>query len=406
MALTSTLSYSGRQRPATIEAGRSNAARDGAKWCRPIRVMHVMFRLQPGGMELGVVKLVNGLRGSRVSSSICSTTPATEVKRLVHPDVPVFELNRREGHDPRFVWDLYRLCRRERPDVLHTHAWGTLIEGLVAARLAGVPVVVHGEHGTLQLKPYQVRIQRWAWGLADQVLSVSRKLTERISASTAFPASRIRTIQNGVDLDRFLARERAAARDAIGVPAEALVIGTVGRLVPVKDHANLVEALSIIRDNGVDFIALIAGEGPLRQSLETAVAAHELTRRVRFLGHRADIENVFAALDVFVLPSRSEGMSNTILEAMAAGAAVVATRVGGADELVEDGRSGLLVPAEAPDALARALMEVTRSPDMRRQMGRAGRLKAETEFGLQRMLGDYEALYLELARQKRPGAEG
>ena len=137
---------------------------------RPVRVMHLVYTLRSGGMEHGVVKIVNGLDRARVLSSICSTTPADPEMRLtVDPRVPVFELNRQPGNDPRALLALYRLLRRERPDILHTHAWGTLIEGLVAGRLARVPVIVHGEHGTLQLQPRQVRAQRWGWRHADQL---------------------------------------------------------------------------------------------------------------------------------------------------------------------------------------------------------------------------------------------
>ena len=158
---------------------------------RPVHVMHIVYTLRTGGMEMGVVKLVNGLNAARVRSSICSTTPAgTEIKALVQPSVPIFELSRRAGTDLRFVRDLYRLLKRERPDVVHTHAWGTLLEGLIAARAAGVPIVVHGEHGTLQLRGYQRRLQRVAWSAADRVLSVSSKLAERMSAAIRTGAQR------------------------------------------------------------------------------------------------------------------------------------------------------------------------------------------------------------------------
>jgi sugar transferase (PEP-CTERM/EpsH1 system associated) len=376
--------------------------------CRAVRVMHVMHALQPGGMELGVLKVVNGLDRSRVWSSICSTTAATRgVKALVSSDVPVFELQRRSGNDPKLVWDLYRLFCRERPDIVHTHAWGTLLEGLVAARLARVPLVVHGEHGTLQQRPYQLAIQRWAWRRADQVLSVSYRLAERMAAVTAFPANRIRTIQNGVDIARFARVGRAEARQRLALPLETVVVGTAGRLVRVKDHANLIDALALLRTRRQRFIAVISGDGPLRAELEARVAERQLTGQVRFLGHRSDIEHVFAALDVFVLPSRSEGMSNTILEAMASGVPVVATGVGGADELVEHRRTGLLVPPADSGALAEALEALIADSRLRARMAYAARLKAEDEFSLSRMLRDYEALYVTLAKSRGlPGVEG
>jgi sugar transferase (PEP-CTERM/EpsH1 system associated) len=363
----------------------------------PIRVMHVVFALQPGGMEFGVVKLVNGLAGTRIRSSICSTAAAGDMRTLLHPSVRLFELRRREGNDPRLVWELCKLFRRERPHIVHTHAWGTLLEGLIAARLARVPAVVHGEHGTLQLRGYQRRIQCWAWGRANQLLSVSQMLSDRMAATTGFPIRRIRTIQNGVDLTRFQTIARADARRVLGLPSDGCLIGTVGRLVPVKDQANLLEALAILRASGLQFTAVIAGDGPLRDDLDALAAARGLTGSVRFLGHRTDVERVYAALDVFALTSKSEGMSNTILEAMASGLPVVATHVGGAAELVDDS-TGRLVPAEDAAALAGALRELAADAELRQRMGSAGRDKAERRFGVPRMVHEYHALYLDVAR--------
>jgi glycosyltransferase involved in cell wall biosynthesis len=222
-------------------------------------------------------------------------------------------------------------------------------------------------------------------------------LAARMAASTGFDAARILTIQNGVDFSRFAPDLREPARGELGLTPEALAIGTAGRLVPVKDQANLVEALALLRDRGVGFTAFIAGDGPLRRELEAQIAARGLTASVQLLGQRKDIERIFAALDVFVLPSKSEGMSNTILEAMASGAPIVATNVGGAEELVEEGRTGVLVPKEDSEALSGALAAMAADPVRRREMGRAARAKAEREFSLERMLRDYDSLYVELA---------
>ena len=371
----------------------------------PVHVMHVVYALQPGGMELGVVKVVNGLDRARVRSSICSTVSATRsVRDLVSSDVPVFELQRRPGNDPRLVAELYRLFRRERPDVVHTHAWGTLIEGLVAARLARVPYVVHGEHGTLQLKGYQARIQRWAWNQTTQVLSVSRKLADRMAETTGVNPSRIQTIQNGVDCERFSPRHRAAGRARLGLSPETLAIGTAGRLVPVKNQASLIDALGGLRTAGVAFRGYIAGDGPLRSELQSKITALGLTDHVHLLGHCGDLEQILAGLDIFVLPSRSEGMSNTILEAMASGTPVVATKVGGAEELVAHEQTGLLVPAEDSAALTRALVRMQTDDRRRRAMGRAARMLTETTFSIRRMVREYEHLYWGLRSNLRRAA--
>jgi sugar transferase (PEP-CTERM/EpsH1 system associated) len=372
----------------------------------PIRVMHVVFSLQPGGMEHGVVKLVNGLEPARFQSAICSTTPGGALRPMVKPERQVIELRRRPGNDPRLVWDLYQMFRRERPHIVHTHAWGTLCEGLVAARLARVPLVVHGEHGTLQLKPYQARVQRVAWRHVNRLLSVSSRLAERMAATTGFPVERIQVIRNGVDLSRFGTVARAAARQWLGFDDAAVVIGTAGRLVPVKDQRTLLDAAATLHQRSCHVSVLLAGDGPLLGELQAHAHSRGLSDHVRFLGHRPDIERVFAALDIFVLSSVSEGLSNTILEAMASGLPVVATRVGGADELVLDGVTGLLVPPQSAAVMADAIEALTADPERRRVMAAAASRRAFEEFAIDRMLQNYASFYQSIAQELSNAGQG
>src|SRR5690606_33255132 len=148
--------------------------------------------LQPGGMEYGLIKLVNGLSGTRIRSTLCSTAPADPAMAAQLPaDVRLIELRRGAGTDLRMMGQLYRDMRRERPDIVHTHAWGTLVEGFATARAARVPVVMHGEHGTLQLRPRQVHVQRWVWMHVDRLLSVSSRLAERMASAVGIPLDRI-----------------------------------------------------------------------------------------------------------------------------------------------------------------------------------------------------------------------
>jgi sugar transferase (PEP-CTERM/EpsH1 system associated) len=295
------------------------------------------------------------------------------------------------------VWQISRVLRRERPDIVHTHAWGTLLEGLVAARLARVPVIIHGEHGTLQLKRHQRWLQRIGLSAADQVLAVSSRLAERITRDIGFPQQRIQTIRNGVDLARFVGIDREAARRALDLPMDVAVIATVGRLVPVKDQATLITALSIVRRRLPSALLLIAGDGPLRDALLAHARTLGIENNVRMIGHRPDVETVFSAADVFALSSVSEGLSNTILEAMASGLPVVATRVGGADEMVVEGETGLLVPASSPGELAGALATVLADAGRRSAMGAAGRARVHAEFTLDGMVRRYERLYCDMA---------
>jgi len=355
-----------------------------------------------GGTELGVVKLVNALPPSDVVSAVASCKPADSLKDRLAPGVKLFEFHRRDGNDPRFVGQLVRLFRREKPDVVHTHSWGTLVEGIVAARLARVPHVIHGEHGTMEERPRNLRVQRWLWPRADRLLSVSSRLAERMADRVGFERSRIQVIRNGIDTVRFSPAPRDKARAAFGFGEADVVIGTAGRLVPVKDQATLIAALGLLKARGVDFTCVIAGDGPLRTALLEQIENAGLSESIRLLGARADIDQVLAALDIFVLSSVSEGMSNTILEAMATGLPVVATRVGGADELVEDGKSGLLVPSQDPARMADALAGLVADRQKRSAMGASGRERALSIFPFDGMIAAYRDLYLELTGARRP----
>ena len=363
----------------------------------PVRVLHLVPVFAVGGMEVGLTKLVNGIDPATVQGGICSFTPVGDFKDRLRPGVPLFELRRRSGNDPRLVTQLYRLLKRERPDIVHTHAWGTLCEGYLAARLARIPRIVHGEHGTMETRRRNIGIQRFVWRRVDQVLSVSERLADRMAREVGFPRTRIRTIRNGVDLTRWATGNRAATRARLRAdPAEVLVLA-VGRLVAVKNHANLLAAVAKVRAAGVPCRLMIAGEGPLTAALAKQAATLGVSGAAELLGPRQDLPDLLAACDIFALSSDSEGMSNTIIEAMAAGRPVLATDVGGNSELVVPDQTGLLVEARSPEALARGIQALAAAPAAREAMGAAGRLRAEREFGLGRMIAEYERMYLDVA---------
>ena len=383
----------------------SDASRVGSGPARAVRVMHVLFSLRLGGTEAAVVKLVNALDRTRVNSAVVGCKRGDGLKDRLERDVAAFEFDRRDGNDPMIIARLASLFRRERPDIVHTHSWGTLCEGLIAARLAGIRHVVHGEHGTMDTRPRNVVIQRWAWRRMDSVLSVSSRLADRMADQIGFERRRIHVIRNGIDTARFRPALRNESRAALGLAGNECVIGTVGRLVPVKDQATFVEAIARLKERGVRVKALIAGEGPLRRELESQAAVRGVSDRLVMLGARTDVERVLAALDVFVLSSVSEGWSNTILEAMASGVPVVATHVGGADESVDDGRTGTLVPASNPGAMADAVAALLAAPDVRARFGAAGRLRAEREFSLDAMTSAYTDFYTDLVAGRPRGDE-
>jgi sugar transferase (PEP-CTERM/EpsH1 system associated) len=319
--------------------------------------------------------------------------------------VAVHCVAKRAGIDLRAMARLARLFRRLRPDIVHSRNWGAF-DAVLAARLAGIRAVVHGEHGReasdpLGLNVRRNRIRRALGPLVSRFVTVSFDLRGWLVGTVGIPAGKVLTIHNGVDPARFGDGDSTEARRTLGLPVDATVIGTVGRLDPVKDQVGLLAAFAAFPDSPSGPRLAIVGEGPCRQALEGEIARLRLTGRAHLCGERRDIPSVLKAFDVFALPSRAEGISNTILEAMATGLPVVATDVGGNPELVEPDVTGRLVPAADPAALEGALRSYVSDPYLRAQHGKAGRERVLQHFSLERMAQAHTDLYASLARSGR-----
>ena len=269
--------------------------------------------------------------------------------------------------------------------------------------MARIPTIIHGEHGVLQVQRRNLIVQRWLWRKADQLLSVSGPLADRMASVVGFPRSRIKVIRNGVDTQRFRPNlgDGAQSRIRWNLPVDKLLLGIVARLDPVKNHLGVFHAVDLLRRQGLDVAIALAGDGPLRDELEKAARDLGIGNRAYFLGNVRQIDVFYEGLDVFVLNSHSEGMSNTVLEAMASGLPVVATAVGSNPELVVEGRTGLLVPPGDVASLADGLARLARLPGLRQAMGAAGRRRVESQYSIDRMVRQYESLYQRLAVRGR-----
>jgi glycosyltransferase involved in cell wall biosynthesis len=238
--------------------------------------------------------------------------------------------------------------------------------------------------------------------MTDQVLSISDALKRRLAKKIGRLESKIKAVMNGVDLQRFSNHlPRGKIRNSLGISSHSIVIGTVGRFEPVKDQATFLRAMAILLKTYSNNIkAILVGDGPLREDLHAVTSKLKINEHVTFLGKRDDIPDLLRVMDIFVLPSISEGISNTILEAMASALPVVATDVGGTPEIVENGVTGLLVPKENPEIMARSLLELIEDQEKRKTMGQQGRKNAEKYFSIERMVDTYESLYISLLRKK------
>lgn len=359
-------------------------------------IVHVIHRLGTGGMENGLVNLINGLPATHYRHAIVCMTESTPFRdRIQDSAVAVHELHKQSGKDLGCYWRFFRLMRRLRPAVVHTRNLGTIDLAPVAA-LAGVPFRLHGEHGwdnadPQGLNPRYRRLRRICDRFIHGYVAVSEDIASWLRDYIGIDASRVRQIYNGVDTQRFSPEGRGAALPA---SAASRVIGAVGRLDPIKRFDALIAWFASCHDVFHDAHLVIVGDGPERGTLERLVAAHGLSDRVWLAGNRPDVADIMRSLDLFVLPSRNEGISNTILEAMASGLPVVATAVGGNCELIERGVTGELVSSGDGAALADAIAAYLDDDERRTRHGAAARQHVLRRFSLDKMIQNYDELYM------------
>jgi sugar transferase (PEP-CTERM/EpsH1 system associated) len=375
---------------------------------RPPLTVHVVHRLDIGGLENGLVNLIDHLPRQRYRHAIVCLedfSPAYR-RRIRRDDVEVYALGKRPGKDLGVNARMFRLLRKLRPEILHTRNLGTLEHQFIGAA-AGVAHRVHGEHGWDIVDLHGDRasyrlLRRLSRLVVHRYVPMSQHLASWLHERVGVPAERIVQIYNGVDAAKF--RPAGDARRAVLPPSfatdESIVIGTVGRLAPVKDQLTLVRAFVNLVEQSPGarrrLRLAIVGDGPLLESVRALVASSGVSELCWLAGSRDDVSELLRAFDIFVLPSLNEGISNTILEAMATALPVVATAVGGNSELVLANRTGLLCPPENPAAMAAALCRYADDESLRRTHGTEGRQRVVQEFTLPVMIERYARLYDEL----------
>jgi sugar transferase (PEP-CTERM/EpsH1 system associated) len=351
-----------------------------------------------GGMEKGVINLINRMDPDRFEHVVCVLRSLGDLVKSIPDRAEVICLGE-TGSGMRFqAITLARQIEAVQPNIVHSRNWGT-IESVFAGRWIGSCAVIHSEHGMESFPTAEPTRRRWlrrlAFQMADRVFTVSYGLRDHHASRTGFPAPKIGVMHNGVDLDRFRKRheDRALLRTRYGFAADEFCIGTVGRLEPIKDMLTLFRALTELPDS-MNWRVAIAGDGSELPALQEFLRNQpELSNRIRFLGDIQDVPGFLASLDVYVLPSLYEGISNSLLEAMASGTASVATNVGGNPEVVVDGESGLLFPVAQPAALTERLLLLYRDSDFRLRLGLQAVQRIRASFSLESMVRQYEQMY-------------
>ena len=379
-----------------VGPGRRDAGQRGR-----LKVVYVIGALDVGGAEGQLIALAQGLDSARFEPVIVCLAQAgalagrIERGRVRLESVALRGLSpwRQPGQILARFGRLVRFLRRERPDVVHGFLFHGYVLGTAVARLCRVPVVVQSRRSLGIFKagrPHYVALERLATRFTDMVVANSEGVREDAIRREGLPRGKTLVIYNGVDAHAVVPPDPDLVKALEGARP---VVGVVANLIGYKGHRFFLEAWSTVLRAHPAAVALLVGDGPLRAELEALVRERGLGASVRFLGARPDVTAILSLVDLVVHPSLQEGFSNAILEAMAAGKPVVATAVGGSPEAIADGETGLLVPPEDSAALAGAMLRLLGEPGTAARMGEAARRRAATEFGMARMVEQYEALY-------------
>ncbi len=366
-------------------------------------IAHVLFRLGTGGLENGLVNLINTLPDDKYRHAVICMTDYTDFRNRINSEsVHVYCLNKKPGQDLAVYVRLWRLLRHIKPDILHTRNLSAL-EAQLPGFLAGVKCRIHGEHGRdiddIEGTNWRyVMLRRFFRPLVQRYIPMSKDIEGWLIRQIKVPITKISQVYNGVDINRFQGGDKPYFLLPLAFRAPELVlIGTVGRLDPIKDQLTLIQAfIHLIKINPHlchQVRLIVVGDGHLKSTLQDLARVAAVEHLIWFAGERQDVAEVMKTLDLFVLPSINEGISNTILEAMACALPVIATEVGGNPELVIDGQTGYLLDKQDPKAMAAAFKLYLDQPELLKLHGEAGRLRVVSMFSLSTMIAGYIAIY-------------
>lgn len=355
-----------------------------------LHVVHILHSFGTGGMEKGLTTLIN--HGSpEFKHTIICLTESGDSQHLLQKNIEIIEMHKKEGNSLFFIFRLMKVIRQLKPDIVHTRNWGGF-DGIIAARLAGIQNIVHGEHGWSMDDPdglnrKRVFIRRVVNLFIKKYTCVSKQMKTWLEKDIKV-GKEVVQVYNGIDCDTFYSCRDKILRAELGIHPETIVMGIVARLDPIKNHAALIKVFNKIHAKNPKTCLMIIGEGPERSNLEKISGSG-----IVFLGNRSDVHTLLNAMDVFILPSFNEGISNTILEAMATGLPIIASDRGGNPELVKHGLNGMVFSPDDQSALEKLIVNYINKPELRQKHGENARLDAEKKFSIQQMVDGYENIW-------------
>jgi len=370
----------------------------------PISILYLLHKFSFGGTERVVVNLLNN-SSSSTNNFICSFYNYENdfLNELKHQQQNVFSLNKKEGNDLSIPFKIASFCKKQNIDIIHSLGWATYAEGLVAAKLYKKKIkFIYSYRGktiedTIRIPKRRILAQRFFSHFCDAILTNSEISRKEYAQEIGIHPEKIEVVYNGVDVDRFISNNNEniiKKRRAFGIQENDIVVGSVARFDPVKNLEGLVNAFSgLDRDKYARCKLLLVGDGPELPFVRNTAKDLGLTQKVIFTGMRRDIPECLSVMDIYVQPSKFEGVPNAALEAMAAGLPVIATNVGGVSEIVEDRMTGILVAVDDERSLTQSIEFLVQHPARRREMGSLGRKRATSLFSIDKMVSEYEKLY-------------
>lgn len=374
-----------------------------------IHLAHLLYFIGPAGKEQGVLKIVSGMDRSRFKVDIIVLQGVRYRELLPMDQFNIVELEGTPANSWKTTRMLAEVLKRNRYDIVYTHSWNTLLEGYLAARLAKIPVLIHGEHGTFERSFMKDRVQKWLWQRFDAVTVVAGDLEKKLRGSFSYRKNNITILYNGIDPARFYPSPefREKYRKQYGLEGN-FVIGALGRFHPVKDHFTLIKAFRRFREKTpAAKLVLVGGGGgageEMKRRYQDLIAQLNLQESVLFIPPVSNPETLLNMFDIFVLSSVSEGCSNVILEAQACGVPVIATDTGGNPELVRHQENGLLFPVGDEQTLTEELHRLCSDKALREHYSRQALERVREKFSLTSAVSGYEQLYSALYHSKMNG---